>query len=83
MSKNTENTLCIPGQRLCASGPKCLASDGTYILNGFIYASQVGKVTTGQQDDRTLVKVCQFELMIILNLVFYIDDVFFPQHCIG
>ena len=58
ISNSAASTMCIPGQRLCPSGPKCLESDGTYLFNGFIYSSVAGKVTTVQHEDLTLVKVC-------------------------
>ncbi|KAF2365551.1 Exosome complex component CSL4 [Trinorchestia longiramus] len=51
------SSLCIPGDRLCPAGTHSHAAEGTYLFNGYIYASRVGRVSTTQHNDQTLVKV--------------------------
>uniref|UniRef100_G3MNY1 RNA-binding domain-containing protein n=1 Tax=Amblyomma maculatum TaxID=34609 RepID=G3MNY1_AMBMU len=58
MLKFAISDLLILGQRLCASGDKFLGGDGTYVQNGYIYASLAGLIKILRQKDmKTLVEV--------------------------
>ncbi|KAA0195438.1 hypothetical protein HAZT_HAZT005616 [Hyalella azteca] len=54
---SSNKNICVPGDRLCLAGNQCHAAEGTYIFNGYIYASRVGRVSTFQKNEQTFVKV--------------------------
>ncbi|XP_022659465.1 exosome complex component CSL4-like [Varroa jacobsoni] len=51
--------ICTPGMRICALGEKLLSGPGTYVLQGYIYASLTGVMHIIKQDDgkKSLVEV--------------------------
>lgn len=43
--------ICTPGMRIGAVGEKLLSGPGTYVLQGYIYASLTGVMHITEQDD--------------------------------
>ncbi|KAB7501084.1 Exosome complex component CSL4 [Armadillidium nasatum] len=57
MPEGNGHLLCVPGERLCESNETFIGGEGTYTLNGYIFASVAGKVEQDVRDKITLIKV--------------------------
>lgn len=46
-----QTTICVPGQRVCKSGPDVSAGRGTYVLHDYVYASLAGYINSSDAED--------------------------------
>lgn len=49
--KKSKCILCLPGQQICATDEYTIGGDGTYLQNGFLYASLIGFISVRKHDE--------------------------------